>query len=118
MFSQKFTVATASGASTSEAFDTGGRQITKMAVNYATMSTATIVAVWASDSHTIDSGTFHPIKVADVNTAAAEHNALTIATATSGTFWTVLDDLPFRHFKLVATGVVSGGIAYTVMCNG
>lgn len=118
MFTQKFSVSTASGASTSSAFDTGGRQVTKIAINYATMSTATIVEVWASDSATIASGTFHPVKVSDVNTAAAEHNALRIATATSGTFWTVLDDLPFRHFKLVTTAVVSGGVAYTVMCNG
>ncbi len=117
MFSQKFTVATASGASTSAAFDTGDRGITKMGINYATMSTATIVQLWASDSASIDSGTFHPVKISDVNTAVAEHNAIQIATATSGHFWTVLESLPFRHFKLVTTAVVSGGVAYTVMCG-
>lgn len=111
---QKFTAATASGASTSSYIDTGGRQFAKMAVHYVTMSTGALVTVYGCDTPT---GTFLPVRAGDVNTAAVEFNNLTFATSVSGG-WGVVDAPPLRYLQFITSAVVSGGVAYTVICNG
>jgi hypothetical protein len=112
---QKFEAGVASGASTSSYIDTGGRAFRKMAVNYVTMSTATIVEVWGSND---SAGTFKPIRVMEPGTAAAGYNTLSIATAVSGDGWAMMDAPPHRYVQFVCTGVVSGGVSFTVLCNG
>lgn len=117
MFTQKFTVATASGASTSSGLDTGGRSYSKLAVHYVTMSTGAEVTVWGSNGDKQTSGTFYQIAVQEVNTASSAFNTLTIGTAASGS-WAVLDvSLPHRYLQFTTSAVVSGGVSFTVMCN-
>jgi hypothetical protein len=111
----KFEAGIASGASTSSYIDTGGRPFNKMAVGYVTMSTGALVTVYGCDTA---EGTYRAIMVGDVNTAAAEFNALTIATAVSGSGWAVVDATPFRYMHFRTSAVVSGGVSFTVLCNG
>jgi hypothetical protein len=111
----KFEAGIASGASTSSYIDTGGRAFNKMAVGYVTMSTAAEVTVYGCDTAT---GTYRAIKVADVNTAAAEFNVLTIGSAVSGSYWAIIDATPFRYMHFRTSAVVSGGVSFTVLCNG
>jgi hypothetical protein len=111
----KFEAGIASGASTSSYIDTGGRPFNKMAIGYVTMSTGADVVVYGCDTAT---GTYRPVKIPDISTAAAEFNILTIASAVSGSAWAVVDATPFRYLHFRTTGVVSGGVSFTVLCNG
>ena len=111
---QQFTAVTTSGASTSTHIDTGGRQFSKMAVHYGTMSTGAMVTVLGAVS---SGATFSPIAVKVAMTATVAFNNLTIATSVSGA-WAVVDAPPHRYMKFITSAVVSGGVNYTVLCNG
>ena len=120
MYTQKFSVSAGSGTATSDAVDTGGRAFTRMAVKYAgTMSTGAAVTIHGSDSADKTSGTFYPIKVGDVNTAAVEFNTMVIGSGVAADQWATLEmNVPFRYFKFVTSAAVDDGVVYTVVCNG
>lgn len=109
----KLEAGTASGASTSSYIDTGGYPLSKMAVRYVTMSTGALVTVYGCDTK---DGTYLPVMVGDINTAAAEFNNLTIATAVSNN-WAVIDAPPHRYMQFITSAVVSGGVSFTVLCS-
>jgi hypothetical protein len=94
----------ASAASTGTFLDLSDKSFTKMAVKYPTMSTAAMLTVYGSESAT---GTYLPV-FERVNTAPVQHQALTIATSTSGA-WAVFDAVPFRYVKFVASATVTDG---------
>jgi len=92
--------------------DLGGKSYTKLAVNVVTMSTGAAVTVYGGLTAT---GTYYPV-FERVNTAPVQHQALTIATSTSGT-WTLMDRLPFQYVKFITSAVVSGGVSFTVLAQ-
>lgn len=109
---QVFSVATASGASTSSYVDLGDRSFRNLAVNAVTMSTGAMITVYGAATAT---GTFLPV-MERVNTAPVQHQAVTIATGTSGN-WAMLDCPPFRYIQFITSAVVSGGVSYTIMAQ-
>lgn len=109
---QVWTCGVASGASTSSYIDLGGKSYTKMAVNYVTMSTGMVVNVFGCQT---SNGTYLQVNQLVTNTATVVYQPTQIATAVSGSGWAVFDAPPFRYIQLVCTGVVSGGVSFTVM---
>lgn len=107
---QVFQVGIASGASTSSALDLGDRAHLKFSVTYVTMSTGAAVTVWGST----DGSTFRQVQER-VNTAPVQHQTLTVATSTSGT-WCELNAFPFRYAQFTTSAVVSGGVSFLVAC--
>lgn len=105
---QVFSVAIASGASTSSSLDLGDKSYRQMATYYGTMSTGAALTVYGST----DGTNFYPAHER-VNTAPVQYQALTIATSTSGA-WAVFAAPPFRYVQFVASAVVSGGVALKV----
>lgn len=110
---QAFSVNTASGASTSSLLDIGTNAHRTIAVYAASMSTNAMITVYGTDTVT---GTLLPVWER-VNTAPVQHQALTIATSTSGA-WAILDAPPHRYLAFVTSAVVSGGVSYTVIAQG
>lgn len=110
---QVFTCNAASGASTSATLDLGTYGHRTVAVYAATMSTAAQITLYGCDTST---GTFLPI-YERVNTAPVQHQAVTIATSTSGA-WATLDAPPHRYVQFVTSAVVSGGVSYTILAQG
>lgn len=108
---QVFSVGTASGASTSSSMDLGDKSFTKLALTYVTMSTGAMVTVYGSS----DNSTFKVVNER-VNTAPVQHQSLTVATSTSGS-WCMLDAPPFRYLQFVTSAVVSGGVSFTVIAS-
>ncbi len=116
---QVYTCGTASGASTSSFIDLGTYGYRSLALNAVTMSTGALITVWGSDAATAASAltaTFFPV-MERVNTAPVQHQALTVATTTSGG-WAVLDAPPHRFLKFITSDVVSGGVSFTVLAQG
>lgn len=111
---QKFEAGIASGASTSSFIDTGGRAFRTMALRYVTMSTGAMVTVYGCDT---SAGTYLPVKVKEAQTSTVAFNNLTIATSVSGG-WGVIDAPPHRYMQFITSAVVSGGVSFTVLCNG
>lgn len=107
---QVFTVGIASGASTSSYIDFGDKAYTKMAINVVTMSTGALINILGSQTAT---GTYLPV-MERVNTAPVQHQALTIATSTSGN-WVMFDAIPLRYMEFITSAVVSGGVSFTVV---
>lgn len=110
---QIFTTTIASGASTSATLDFGDKSFSQFAVKYATMSTGAQLSIWGCDTPTGTFGVIHE----RVNTAPVQHQALTIATSVSGLQWACFQGLPFRYVQFVASAVVSGGVALTVLAG-
>lgn len=108
---QVWQVGVASGASTSSFLDLGGKSYTKLAVNYVTMSTGMVVNVFGCPT---SAGTYLQCNQLVTNTATVVYQPLQIATAVSGSGWAIFDAPPFRYIELVCTGVVSGGVSFTV----
>jgi hypothetical protein len=104
-------VGVASGASTSSYIDLGGKSYTKLAINYVTMSTGTVVNIFGSPTA---SGTYLQVNSLIATTATVAYQPYQIATSVSGSGWAVVDAPPFRYIQLVCTGVVSGGVSFTV----
>lgn len=105
--------AIASAASTGTYVDLGGKSYAKLAVQFPTMSTAAALTVYGA---TASDGTFLPVHER-VNTAPVQYQALTIATSTSGA-WAVLEPLPFRYVKFVASATVTDGVAgFTIVAQ-
>jgi hypothetical protein len=111
---QKFEVGAASGASTSSYMDTGGRAFRHMALKYVTMSTGAMVTVYGSDA---SDGTYLPVRVQEPGTSTVAYNNLTVATGVSGG-WGMFEAPPHRYLQFITSAVVSGGVSYTVLCNG
>lgn len=109
---QVYSVGIASGASTSSYVDLGGKSYTKLAVNAVTMSTGAAITVYGCDTAT---GTYYPI-LERVNTAPVQHQAVTIATTTSGG-WAMLEPMPFRYVQFITSAVVSGGVSFTILAQ-
>lgn len=107
----KWQVGIASGASSSSIIDLGGKSFTKMAVNYATMSTGMVLSVFGAINSTT---TYSLINQLIANTATVVYQPLQIATAvTAG--WAMFNAPPFNYIQLVGTGVVSGGASFNVL---
>ncbi len=104
-------VGVASGASTSSFIDLGDKSYTKLAVNYVTMSTGMVVNVFGCPA---SAGTYLLVNQLITNTATVVYQPMQIATAVSGSGWAVFEAPPFRYVQLVCTGVVSGGVSFTV----
>ncbi len=109
---QQWNVGVASGASTSSFIDLGGKSYTRMAVNYVTMSTGMVVNVFGCPTAT---GTYLQANQLVESTATVVYQPYQINTAVSGSGWAVFSSPPFRYIQLVCTGVVSGGVSFTVM---
>lgn len=110
---QVFTCNTASGASTSSYIDMGTYGFRSIAVNAVTMSTGAAITVYGCDT---TGGTFYPV-LERVNTAPVQHQAMTIATTTSGG-WAILDAPPHRYVQFITSAIVSGGVSYTIIAQG
>lgn len=106
---QYFYTGIASGASTSSYVDFGGKSFSRYAINVVTMSTGAAVTIYGAASA---AGTYYPI-AERVNTAPVQHQALTIATTTSGQ-WVMFDNLPFQYVKFITSAVVSGGVSFSI----
>lgn len=98
--------AIASGASTGTYIDLGGKTFSRMSVQFPTMSTAAVCALWGS---TTASGTYKPIYQLVPSTATVAYQAVALATATSGG-WATFDAPPFQFVKFVASDTVGGGV--------
>jgi hypothetical protein len=108
-------VSVASGASTSSGINLA-RVYPYMAVKVGTMSTAMVTKIQAS----VDGGSTYQ----DVNLMAAsavtQVNPLNIgASFAAGGGIVVLPQgsVPFNNIRFVLTGVVSGGVSFTVVCS-
>lgn len=97
--------AIASAASTGTHIDMGGKSYARWAVKFPTMSTAAALTIYGS----ADGQSFSPAHER-VNTAPVQYQVLTVATSVSGS-WAVMDALPFRYVKFVASGTVDNGVA-------
>lgn len=106
---QFFSTAVASAASTAY-FDLG-KSYTRMAVFPVSMTTNGVWTVYGSH----DAVTYKPVHER-VNTATVQHQALTIATATSGS-WAMFDGIPFRYVAFACDATVTGGGTIRVMVD-
>jgi hypothetical protein len=103
----------ASAASTSGEFDLSKRGWTNILLEIGTMSTAMNVTIWAS---TESGGTFRPVYHPTINSATVATNIYTITGAgTNGGIAPI--PTGFQFFKVVLTGVVSGGATFKAICS-
>jgi hypothetical protein len=108
---QVFTVAFASGTSTSSGMDLGDAPFTRMYAYVATATTGAAITVYGSN----DGTTFAPL-YERVNTAPVQHQTITIATATSGG-WTALEAFPHRYVQFVASATFTNGTSVKVVAH-
>ncbi len=80
--------------------------------NYVTMSTGMVVNVFGSPT---SSATFLQVNNLVPSTATVVYQPVQIATAVSGSGWAVFECPPFQYLQLACTGVVSGGVSFTVL---
>lgn len=99
---QVFSTAVASGASTAY-FDLGGKSYKNMAVFTQSMTTNGVWTLYGSP----DGATYKQVWER-VNTATCQHQAQTIATATSGS-WVMFAATPFRYIAFACDATVTGG---------
>lgn len=109
-------VITASGASTSSDIALGGKPWTQVGVRVGTMSTGVNVQV----QNSIDGGTtfynvFHPA----INSTTVKTNPLIISglVGDNGGYVMLPAGTVVNHVRFVGTGVVSGGISFSVVCS-
>lgn len=107
---QYFSTAVASGASTAY-FDLGGKSYRQMAVFPQSMTTNGVWTVYGSS----DGTTYKPVHER-VNTAPVQHQAMTIATATSGN-WVMFSAIPFRYVAFACDATVTGGGSIKLMVD-
>lgn len=114
MISKEYSVAIASGASTSSDVVLGANRYGRIAVQVGTMSTAAAIGLQATVDGTNYYNVFHPT----INSATVATPAMYIASGvgTNGGV-TVLPAGGYQQIRFVATAVVSGGVQFKVICS-
>lgn len=108
-------VVVASGASTSSALNLA-KVYERLSVKVGSMSTAMVTQLQAS----VDGGTTYQDVYTMVNSAVTQVNALRIGNsmaANGGIVPLPVGALPYSNIRFVLTGVVSGGVSFTVIAN-
>ena len=111
-----FTVVAASGASTSSDVALGGRAWARYGVQVGTMSTGVNVAI----QNSVDGGvTFYNVYHAPIQSASVATPQVIISSGvgTGGGYVPLPTYVSLQHVRFVGTGVVSGGVSYTIVCS-
>lgn len=108
------TVVVASGASTSSDVFLGGKAWSKVGVQVGTMSTGMQVMVQG----TANGSSYYYVFNRPINSATVACATFSIAAGvgTNGGFVPLPEDTPLNQLRFVLTGVVSGGVSFTVIC--
>jgi hypothetical protein len=108
---QVFSDTIASGASTSGGIQLGTKSYSQVYVRYVTMSTGAELTLQTS----LDGSTYFNV-FERVNTAPVQYQVVTVATGVSGTGVAPIP-VPGTYVRFVASAVVSGGVALSVITH-
>jgi len=109
-------ITVASAASTSGEVDLS-RAWKTVYLDIGTMSTGMAINIWAAHATTADGGTYRPVYHPTVNAATVLTNPFVISGVVGANGGCVPMPNGLRYFKVVLTGVVSGGALFKAICS-
>ena len=109
-------ITVASGASTSGEVDLA-RAWKTVYLDIGTMSTGMAVGIWAAHALAADGGVYRPVYHPTINSATVATSQFLISGVVGTNGGTVPIPNGFRYFKVVLTGVVSGGALFKAICS-
>jgi len=112
---QMFSDTIASGAAASTGVNLGGGSWTQIQIQVGTMSTSAALSI----GNSVDNGTtFYNLFHAPINSSTVSTNQYFIGSSVGTNGGTVaLGYGGYMHLKITATGVVSGGVSFKIICS-